>query len=90
MKAVIVVEVNDDIDLSLIHANVELYPNELTTTYRGEPYYKGYLLKEVRPLPEKKKEIIVLKGHAGNIVEAYQQGWNNCIDAIFGEENVRR
>lgn len=51
MKAILVIDVDDDLDLSQIHANVELYSNDLENTF-----HKGYLLKQVRPLPQKMNE----------------------------------
>lgn len=87
MKAVIIIDMPEDVTIEYAHANVEIYSREFKDGWQKR--YRNTIIP-LRPLPEKKKEIIVLKGHAGNIVEAYQQGWNNCIDAIFGEENVRR
>lgn len=39
----------------------------------------------LKPMPKKKNEEIVIKGHTGEIAEAYQDGWNACIDEITGE-----
>ena len=39
----------------------------------------------LRPMPKKKNEELVIKGHTGEIAEAYQDGWNECIEEITGE-----
>lgn len=87
MKAVLVIDVDDDFDLSQIHANVELYSNELENTF-----HKGYLLKQVRPLPQKKNE--EQYQDFGNGTSMYwtsevisqNKGYNACLDEILGEE----
>ena len=79
MKAVIVIDVGDDFDLSQIHANVELYSNDLENTF-----HKGYLLKQVRPLPspmEYNNNLWTSKAEE----EYYKEGWNRFYETITGE-----
>lgn len=79
MKAVIVIDVGDDFDLSQIHANVELYSNDLESTF-----HKGYLLKQVRPLPsqmEYNDNLWTSKAEE----EYYKEGWNRFYETITGE-----
>ena len=82
MKAVIVIDVDDDLDLSQIHANVELNSNELENTF-----HKGYLLKQVRPLPDSKKVITSGKVKVVNYLYAngFADGFNACLNEITGE-----
>lgn len=39
----------------------------------------------LKPMPKKKNEEIVIKGHTGEIAEACQDGWNACLEEITGE-----
>lgn len=70
MKAIIVIEIDEN------HLLKEM--NELYDRLNG---YKCELI----PMPQRKNEEIVIKGHTGEIAEAYQDGWNACIDEILGE-----
>lgn len=55
---------------------------------KGKAYDNGSKVQDwcpLKPMPQKKNEEIVIKGHTGEIAEAYQDGWNACLYEILGE-----
>lgn len=38
----------------------------------------------LKPMPQKKIGEILIKGNTAELVKAYRDGWNDCIDEILG------
>lgn len=80
MKAIVLVEFDDEINLKECYASMFIYRD----TGSGRKlidgnYYKDKML--LKPLPEKKKTDIL---NYGGLEEQYRrEGWNNCIDEII-------
>lgn len=82
MKAILILDYIDEEDIEELRADVilDLY---------GDSYgfYKNMTLK---PMPKKKdiyENIPVAIFVKGEQVDAYSIGWNDCIDAILGDEH---
>lgn len=76
MKAILVVDIPDDLKYEELYCNGEIrYTSEFNTgSVFLQEIYRGLL----KPMPE--KELI------WNDNDDYQMGWNACIDEILGEE----
>lgn len=71
MKAVIIIELDKD--------HLILQANDLYDRLQG---YDNKLM----PLPEYKRDTIVVDGRVGDLLKAYQDGWNECLEEITGEK----
>jgi len=83
MKAVLVIDVPDNIILGFSKANIEIKENaylvnkdENAWKYTKPIRFEGVSL---RPLPQKKTP------QGSDLFNDYVNGWNDCIDAITGE-----
>lgn len=67
MKAIILIELDEK--------HLVLQANDLYDRLQG---YDTVL----KPLPEYKRDTIVVGGRVGDLLKAYQDGWNECLDEI--------
>lgn len=82
MKAVIVVEMPNDIDISKVRIGGD---GNIYYIRDGEKASIVGNIRNIKPLPKKKNTEIVIKGHTGEIARVYQDGWNACIDELTGK-----
>lgn len=80
MKIVITLEVDDAYEEEILNEIVGL---ELKCADGSAFEYDEFTLK---PIPQKKTGEILIKGNTGEIVKAYRDGWNACVESILGEE----
>lgn len=77
MKAVLVIDIPNDIDISQLRiggdGNIYYIRNGERASIVGN-------IKNIKPLPEKLRE-----GAYGGIYR-YDEGWNQCLDEIVGED----
>ena len=71
MKAIILVNVHDDLDLSKAKADVLI-------KIEGKKIHRSHM--RIRPLPERKE--YRLPDGKMDLNEASRYGWNKCLDAI--------
>lgn len=88
MKAILVIDVDDNADFENAIADITFRENEWRLVPRGiKCWHKGI---KPKPLPHKKNKIKELPQYTKEY-EAYCKGevdgYNQCIDEILGEEN---
>lgn len=79
MKAILVVDIEKDVDIKILRADFEVYGD-----IRIKPYYQFRRGVELKPMPQ----YMTMK----NVVscdynEAFVNGFNACIDEILGGED---
>jgi len=86
MKAVLVIDVPDNILLGFSKANIEIKENAyLVNKDENEWKYTKPIKIEgipLRPLPDRENPARLKDG---TYFKAYDTGWNDCIDEITGE-----
>ena len=91
MKAILVIDIDDGIDLSQVEIEYYVYELPICNIPFGKRVFKASGVYEPSLLPQKKAE---LKGRGKDHCEyslleqlEYRKGWNACIDEIVGEQN---
>lgn len=73
MKAILVIDVPDGIDLSLVKGSLTVVSKDVRKLFMAETYQD----LEVRPLPHKLQ--------ADWYTDGYKEGFNACLEEITGE-----
>ena len=81
MKAVIVIDVPDGIDLSLVEGMLTVTSKDVRKLFMAETYQD----LELKPLPQKEKVNTDSSAEFKTIDEAWTQGYNACLDEITGD-----
>lgn len=75
MKAILVIDIEKDVDIETLRADFEIYGD-----IRVKPYYQFRKGVELKPMPQKKNSELAMWS------EYYLEcGYNKCIDEILGE-----
>ena len=77
MKAILVIDIEKDVDIKTLRANFEVCGD-----IRIKPYYQFRKGVELKPMPER-----IISASEYGLDGAYKDGWNECIDEILGEED---
>lgn len=89
MKAVLVIDVPDNILLDFSKANIEIKESAyLVNKDENEwKYTKPIKIEDVplRPLPKKEEKPIKGEDDYNDFCIGYTRGWNECLDEITGE-----
>ena len=81
MKAILVIDVPDGIDLSLVKGSLTVVSKDVRKLFMAETYQD----LEVRPLPSYKEMFVGDRDRREVMLgKAYYKGWNACLDAITG------
>lgn len=82
MKAILVIEVDDNTDFETARATVHMpFHTEVSSTTILYPNVK------LKPLPEKRGYVEVNMKEMELMMNMQVDGWNRCIDEILGESN---
>ena len=92
MKAIIVIELDDqwlertNLTCEEMFTDITIYKKE-SLEYQCDYLQRIYKCWcPIKPMPEKKTNEIVIIGKLGDAAKAYQNGYNDCIDEILGED----
>ena len=77
MKAVLVIDIEKDIDIKTLRADFEVYGD-----MRIKPYYQYRKGVELKPMPKNKDADVLAEF---TVTRIFNTGWNACLDAITGE-----
>ena len=81
MKAILVIDIEKDVDIKTLRANFEVCGD-----IRIKPYYQFRKGVELKPMPQKIEENYRLFGE--DIVWQKAIGYNKCIDEILGDKKM--
>ena len=87
MKAILVIDINEDTDINTLRANFEVYGDIRIKPCYQSSYQIGEGVK-LKPMPSKRKsmvEWIDAKVKTHDLTE-YDKGWNDCVEFLEGEK----
>lgn len=86
MKAILVIDVNDDINFEEAKANIKMVEDNWGLLL-GNAKKKWYDNVRLKPIPQEKDDFINEDYTKEEELEYhYNSGWNACIESILGEE----
>ena len=86
MKAIIIVELPDDADLTKYRANINI--EEVRDCGYDYAPYTFRLYCPLKPLPQHREMFVGDRDRREVMLgKAYYKGWNACIDEMEGREN---
>lgn len=86
MKAILVIDVNDDINFEEARANITMQQDNWGLTL-GNARKKWYDNVELKPMPKKKDKYSFNKQDTDYQRDClFRDGYNACIDEILGEQ----
>lgn len=95
MKAILVIDVNDDINFEEARVNITMQEDSITHLIKGDEYSakKWYDNVKLKPMPTKKSA--VFDANCCDIEEEIKiireiDGYNRCIDEMLGEEEWKQ
>ena len=76
MKAILVIDLPNDLDISLDEIKADI--TVLSKDFRKSMLFLKYKNIALKPMPKEKDDLRYL--------DSYAKGYNDCIDEILGEE----
>lgn len=76
MKAILVIDIEKDVDIKTLRANYEVYEDIRIKPYYQSNYHFGEGVS-LKPMPERKP-----KDNSNEINLGFELGWNACLEDI--------